>query len=190
MMVKKILKFLAYNTRPLQIFLLSFFFEKRYLKGRHFDLAYSGYVWAFRSAWQKNILRLSTPHPWPTALSCMISNSKNIVFHCDDLNNFQSPGMYLQNFKGQIFIGRGTYIGPNVGIITANHNLLDLANHQEGQDIHLGEQCWLGMNVVVLPGVVLGPKTIVGAGSVVTKSFPEGHAVIGGVPARLLRNLN
>ncbi|MGF6348662.1 DapH/DapD/GlmU-related protein [Variovorax sp. W2I14] len=64
-----------------------------------------------------------------------------------------------------------------------------LDKHEEGEDIVIGEHCWIGMNVVVLPGVVLGPKTIVAAGAVVTKSFPEGNSVIGGVPAKLLKRL-
>lgn len=44
------------------------------------------------------------------------------------------------------------------------------------------------MNIVILPGVTLGDRTIVAAGSVVTKSFPEGHIIIGDSPARLLRS--
>jgi acetyltransferase-like isoleucine patch superfamily enzyme len=47
----------------------------------------------------------------------------------------------------------------------------------------------MGMNSVILPGVVLGPHTIVGAGSVVTKSFVEGYSVIAGNPARINRKL-
>ena len=47
----------------------------------------------------------------------------------------------------------------------------------------------IGMNPVILPGVTLGPKTVVGAGSVVTKPFPEGHCIIAGNPARVIRKL-
>ena len=46
------------------------------------------------------------------------------------------------------------------------------------------------MNSVILPGVTLGPHTIVGAGSVVTHSFPDGYCVIAGNPARLIRTLD
>ena len=46
------------------------------------------------------------------------------------------------------------------------------------------------MNSVILPGVVLGEKTIVGAGSVVTKSFLEGYCVIAGNPAKKIKDLN
>jgi acetyltransferase-like isoleucine patch superfamily enzyme len=118
-----------------------------------------------------------------------ISNSGNISFHPDDLNNFQSPGTYIQNFKGKITIGYGSYIAPNVGIITANHDPQNLDAHLAGKDVVLGERCWIGMNAVLLPGVALGGRTIVGAGSVVTKSFPDGNCVIAGNPARLIRKL-
>jgi acetyltransferase-like isoleucine patch superfamily enzyme len=72
----------------------------------------------------------------------------NISFHPDDLNNFQTFGCYFQCFSGSITIGRGTYIAPNVGIITANHDLLDPSRHLPGADVSIGEKCWIGMNVV------------------------------------------
>lgn len=158
--------------------------------GKYFDNSVYGYLWAIRSIWTKNILRLAPPMPFPTSISCVISNPSNIHFHPDDLNNFQGFGNYYQNFKGHIYIGRGCYIASNVGIITANHKLDNLDEHEEGKDVILGEKCWIGMNSVILPGVVLGNKTIVAAGSVVTKSFPEGNAVIAGVPAKIIKNLN
>ena len=46
------------------------------------------------------------------------------------------------------------------------------------------------MNSVILPGVTLGEHTVVGAGSVVTKSFPDGHCVIAGNPAIIIRSLD
>jgi len=189
MRVKNLLKPIAARLRPAMILFLSIFFDRKYLKGRHFEVGYNGYFWALRSIWIKNILRLSKPHPWPTGLHCTLSSPENIDFHCDDLNNFQSPGTYFQNFKGTIVIGRGSYIGPNVGLITSNHSIEDLDRHEEGRNIVIGPQSWIGMNVVLLPGVVLGPKTVVAAGSVVTKSFPEGNAIIGGVPAKFLKKI-
>ena len=51
--------------------------------------------------------------------------------------------------------------------------------------ILISEDCWLGANSVVLPGVSLGKGTVVGANTVVTKSFPD-YAILGGVPAQII----
>ena len=77
----------------------------------------------------------------------------------------------------------------NVGIITTNHSVKNPDEHDGPKDVRLGEKCWLGMNSMILPGVILGNNTIVGAGAIVTKSFPEGHCIIAGNPARLIRKL-
>lgn len=188
--MKSFLRMVAPAFRPPLRFLLSVFFERKYLSGRHFDNGMGGYLWAFRSAWAKNILRLGRPMPWPTGLTCLISRAENIEFHPDDLNNFQSPGLYLQNFAAMIRIGRGSYIAPNVGIITANHQLSNLDAHEPGRDVVIGERCWIGMGAVLLPGVTLGPETVVAAGAVVNRSFEGGRVLVGGVPAKVLRHLD
>ena len=59
-----------------------------------------------------------------------------------------------------------------------------------GKKVIIGDKTWIGMNSLILPGVVLGPNTVVGGGSVVTKSFPDGHCVIAGNPAKLIKNIN
>ena len=121
-----------------------------------------------------------------------ISNPDNIEFDPDDLCNFQNSGIYFQNFSAKIILKKGCLISPNVGLITANHDIIESntyheLSHKEGKDIVIGENCWVGMNSVILPGVVLGRNTIVGAGSVVTKSFTDGHIVIAGVPAKVIK---
>lgn len=181
-MVKDLLRCLAK-------FLLQFFFDREFLAGRFFDRHLSGYRWALRAIWQRNILRLARPLPFPANHSVSVANPANLIFHPDDLNNFQSFGIYLQNFNGNITLGRGCYIAPNVGIITSNHDPMALDDHLPGKDVVLGDGCWLGMNSIVLPGVVLGPNTVVGAGSVVTKCFPQGKCVIAGNPAKIIRDL-
>ncbi len=125
---------------------------------------------------------------FPVSHRISVVESKNIEFHPDDLNNFQTIGNYYQAI-GKIAIGRGSYIAPNVGLITANHDPADPDKHLEPKPIVLGEKCWIGMNSTILPGVTLGPRTIVGAGAVVTKSFPEGNCIIAGNPAKLLREI-
>jgi hypothetical protein len=189
--MKHLFKKCLMPLRPVMKMMLSVFFNRRYLSGRHFDAdSFAGYVWGFRAIWQRNILRLGPPHQFPVGLSCTISNATNLDFHPDDLNNFQSPGTYIQNFSGFITFGRGCYIGPNVGIITANHDPVDPEFHLAGKNVVIGDKCWVGMNSVILPGVVLGPGTTVGAGSVVTRSFPDGNCIITGSPAQLLPHTN
>lgn len=187
--MKYVLKKILFIFSPLILFFLRIFYDKKYLKGRHFENNLSGYLYSFKSIWIKNILRLAHPMPFPTALTCVISNCNNIHFHADDLNNFQSSGTYFQNFTGHIYIGKGTYIAPNVGIITANHQLDDLDAHVKGKNVVIGEKCWIGMNSVILPGVELGENTIVAAGAVVTKSFPQGKVVLAGVPAKVIKEI-
>ena len=71
------------------------------------------------------------------------------------------------------------------------NNFQMMGNYFQGcGKIIIGQGCWIGMNSVILPGVVLGEKTIVGAGSVVTKSFLEGYCVIAGNPAKKIKDLN
>src|SRR4051794_26118054 len=91
---------------PFVLFLLRGFFSKQYLRGRFFESSRGGFVWAVRAAWSRNILRLGRTYPWPVALSCSISDPDKITFHPDDLNNFQSPGTYFQNFAGRIELGK------------------------------------------------------------------------------------
>jgi hypothetical protein len=175
--------------RRILLFFVSFFFERKYLSGRFFESSMGGFIWAINSIWTRNILRLAPPCPWPAHMSCTIINPKNIIFDPNDLNNFQSRGTYFQCPQAKIYIGQGSYIGPNVGLITSNHDMSQPQNHLPGEDIVLGKGCWIGMNSVVLPGVILGDGTVVAAGSVVTKRFPEGSLLIGGAPARIIRSI-
>ncbi len=100
-----------------------------------------------------------------------------------------SPGNYIQAKNG-IEIGDHTNLGPNVGIISANHNVLNNKLHDVSKPIKIGKHCWVGMGVVILPEVELGDYTIVGANSVVTKSFTEGYCVIAGNPAVIIKQLD
>lgn len=187
--MKKIIKAVFPIFRPAVDIFLFIFFDKKYISGRHFDSSYIGYVWALRAIWQRNVLRLGPKLPFPVALGCTISDPSRIHFHPEDLNNFQANGSYFQCAFADIYLGRGCYVAPNVGIITANHDPLNLDRHMPGQDVVLGAHCWIGMNSVVLPGVILGEHTIVAAGSVVTKSYPEGFCILAGTPAKTIKSL-
>lgn len=126
--------------------------------------------------------------PWPVNPNTIISDP-NIVFDVDNINIFQTPGCYWQCKKAVIRVGKGSWVAPNVGIITTNHDIQDVSRHVDGKEVVIGENSWIGMNSMLLPGVTLGPHTIIGAGSVVTKSFPEGYCVVAGVPAKIIKQI-
>ncbi|MCI2807797.1 acyltransferase [Eoetvoesia caeni] len=105
--------------------------------------------------------------------------------------------------NGTVSIGAQCIFAPNVFISSGSHifrawpempirdqeekyHQLEQGRRPVGFDdrpVVIGDDCWLGTNVVVMPGVVLGAGCVVGANSVVTKSFPSG-VVIAGAPAR------
>ena len=119
----------------------------------------------------------------------MINNPLNISFDNSSINIFQSVGTYFSPGLGRIIIGKNVWVAPNVGIIATNHDLIDPSKHQPPEMVIIGNNCWLGMNSIILPGVILGDHTVVGAGFVVTKSFPEGYVVIAGNPAKVIKKL-
>ena len=154
---------------------LSIFYDRKYLQGRFFESSKGGYVWAFRGILYQKILGFNRKAPYPVSHFISLSNPENLEFHPDNLDNLQTPGVYFQNLHGKIKIGRGSFIAPNVGLITQNHDSSNLEKHLPAQDIIIGEKCWIGMNAVIMPGVILGDSTIVGAGTIVTKSFADGQ---------------
>ncbi|MDW4260929.1 DapH/DapD/GlmU-related protein [Staphylococcus saprophyticus] len=167
---------------------LLLFYKKEFLTGYYYDSKVMGWLWAWKAIPFK-LLGINSKLPWPADISVRIHNPKNIIFDRDDIHIFQSPGTYFNNFSAKIYIGKGSYIAPNVGIITANHDINNLSTHIEGKDVRIGKNCWIGMNSVVLPGVILGDNTIIGAGSIVTKSFSKGNIVIAGNPAKIVKQL-
>jgi acetyltransferase-like isoleucine patch superfamily enzyme len=99
----------------------------------------------------------------------------------------------LVGCESVINIGKRVAIGPNVTIIDTNKNYANLSlpimdQGSVSREISIGDDCWLGANTVILPGVRLGSHVVVGAGSVVNKSFPD-NVVVGGAPAKILKQL-
>lgn len=166
-----------------------YYYDRKYFESKWFSRPNEwGWKWAYRDIWNRLIFKTNKDIRWP--ISPNNDSGKNIEFDIDDLNNFAGGGgSYFQTFDAKIVIGKGTWIARNVGIITSNHDLNNPDIHQKGEDVIIGEKCWIGMNSVILPGVHLGDHTVVGAGAVVTKSFPMGNVVIAGNPARIIKKL-
>ena len=88
-------------------------------------------------------------------------------------------------------IGNRTMFGPNVQIYAVTHPL----NHIErssgleyGKPITIGDDVWIGGSVVICPGVTIGDRSIIGAGSVVTKDIPS-DTIAAGNPCRIIRTI-
>ena len=91
-----------------------------------------------------------------------------------------------------IYVGDYTMFGPNVILATAGHPILPKLRqeaYQYNMPVHIGNNCWLGAGVIVLPGVTIGDNTVIGAGSVVTKDIPSNVVAVGN-PCRVLREIN
>lgn len=93
--------------------------------------------------------------------------------------------------EGPVTIGRHCKFGPGTTLLTPIHPI-DPLERQTGVEktgkITIGDNAWFGGNVTILPNVTLGNNVVVGAGSVVTKSFPD-NVILVGNPARILRKI-
>lgn len=123
--------------------------------------------------------------PWPIHYTSTMTVPQKMKIeessrHC----LFVSGGCYYQAANG-IEIGENTLWAPGVKMISANHDPCDLDHHLPAEPIRIGNHCWIGANVVILPGVQLGDRVVVGAGAVVTKSFPSGSVIVGN-PAHVI----
>lgn len=91
-----------------------------------------------------------------------------------------------------VTIGSHTMIGPNVTMSSAAHPILPelrKKGYQYNLPIKIGQNCWLGAGVIILPGITIGDNTVIGAGAVVTHDIPA-NVVAMGVPARVARSIS
>lgn len=138
--------------------------------------------------WQK-ILGFNRKAYWPMHFTSHVGGVEYIKIGIGTAPGL-SFGCYIYADKNNpVYIGDYTIIAPNVLISGYNHDLYDNRKYIGKGGIKIGRYCWIGMNASVLSGVELGDFTVVAAGSVVTKSFPEGYCVIAGNPAKVVKKL-
>jgi maltose O-acetyltransferase len=93
--------------------------------------------------------------------------------------------------ENKVTIGSNVFIGPNGQLYTASHPLeaLTRRTHKISKPITIGNDCWIGGNAIILPGITIGKGCVIGAGSIVTKDIPDNSLAVGN-PAKVIRQLN
>jgi virginiamycin A acetyltransferase len=133
----------------------------------------------------------ATPLKIPTG--CSFSGTSKVTF-----GKYSTVGMNCY-VRGCLTIGNYCQIGANVSFHSRNHPIEYLSTYQgealfhnelkslrSDQEIFVKNDVWIGHGAIILSGVSIGNGAIIGAGSVVTKDVPD-FAIVGGVPARLIR---
>lgn len=117
-------------------------------------------------------------------------------FFCDYGSNIELGERVFFNFNCivldvcRVRIGSYSLFGPAVQIYTPMHPLdADLRRTQEfGKPVEIGSDVWVGGGAIILPGVRVGSRSVIGAGSVVTRDVPEGVFAAGN-PCRVIREV-
>lgn len=118
-------------------------------------------------------------------------------FFCDyGYNIFFNGFVYINHNSvfldcAKIEVGNNTVIGPNCGFYTAIHPLNAkerMKGIESAKPIQIGSEVWIGGGVTILPGVKIGDRAVIGAGSVVTKDIPDGVLAFGN-PCKVIREI-
>ena len=117
-------------------------------------------------------------------------------FYCDYGTNIELGERVFFNFNCTVLdvcpvrIGDFTLFGPGVQILTPLHPLDPVLRRQQeyGKPITIGSDVWVGGGALILAGVTIGSRTVIGAGSVVTRDVPDDVVAVGN-PARVVRSL-
>lgn len=156
-------------------FWLKFF----YTKAKGIPVLYQLYFF-----FPQKILRINGRVPWPVHFTSRVLFSANIT-----VGNRSAPGMnsncYIQARNG-ISIGNNVRIGSGVGLISASHDNNDYDKHKTTPPIEIGNNVWIGMNSIILPGIRIGDNVVIGAGSVVAKDIPSNSVAVGN-PCKVIK---
>ena len=101
----------------------------------------------------------------------------------------------MSSSESRITIGDDVLFASNVLVTNENHGMNPESNEPymnqalNSKDVKIGDGCWIGEKVIILPGVSIGEKCIIGAGSVVTKSVPN-YSIVVGNPAKIIKKYN
>ncbi len=121
----------------------------------------------------------------------------NPPFYCDYGSHIEVGKNFFANYNctildvAKVKIGDNCQMAPNVAIYTAGHPIHPATRntaYEYGKEVTIGDNCWIGGNVVICPGVHIGDNVVIGAGSVVTKDIPD-WSLAAGNPCKVLRRI-
>ena len=120
---------------------------------------------------------------------CCINNAVGDVL----IGNHTRIGIH-NTIIGPVTIGNHVNLAQCITVTALNHNFIDTTLRIDEQGIStnpvvIGDDVWIGANAVILPGVTIGRHVVIAAGAVVTKDVPD-NCVVGGVPAKVLKDLH
>ena len=155
-----------------------------------------------KKIYEFNLLKPEERGKIPTLLNDLFGKTGENVwieppFHCDYGWNIEVGDNFFANYNltildvGKVTIGKNAQIAPNVSIYTAGHPIHpDSRNsgYEYGLPITIGDNVWIGGNVVILPGINIGDNVVIGAGSVVTTDIPDNMIAVGN-PCRVIRQI-
>ena len=136
------------------------------------------------SFFPQKVLRINGNAGWPVWFTSQVFFVRRIRVGNNTAPGL-SPNCYIQGRNG-IVLGHNVRIGPGVGLISADHLEEDYDRWVATRPITIGDNTWIGMNAVILPGVEIGENVVIGANSVVTKDIPANSVAVG-APCRVVR---
>lgn len=122
----------------------------------------------------------------------------NQPFYCDYGKHIRVGKRFFANFhftvldEAYVTIGDDAFIGPNVSIYTACHSTIPSERNTRkewARPVTIGNNCWIGGSVTILPGVTIGDNCTIGAGSVVVHDIPSNSIAVGN-PCRVMRKID
>ncbi|SDM88086.1 transferase hexapeptide (six repeat-containing protein) [Daejeonella rubra] len=161
------------------------------------DMPFSHWRLYFRSSMlnlcRKKFLRFAEGaefRPGAYAVGCSrIELGKRVIIRPGTMLFGESEALFRS-----IIIEDDVMLGCGVHVYINNHKFDDKnisiidQGYYPDEPVWLKEGCWIGANSILLPGVTIGKNSVIGAGSIVTKSIPDGVIAVGS-PARVIRNI-
>ena len=121
----------------------------------------------------------------------------NPPFYCDYGKHIEVGKNFFANYNctiidvAKVKIGDNCQMAPNVSIFTAGHPIHPVSRnsrYEYGMPVTIGDNCWIGGNTVIVPGVTIGSNVVIGAGSVVTRDIPD-WSLAAGNPCKVIRKI-